>query len=179
MSWEFGTSHCYCSPLDNNRCPRSRSRSLAYLSVQFPGSTSVGRPHLVGPADFRIPQQIGIDPVPRRRPAGPGTPVDGPQPHDPHQPLHPLPAHWYPLPIQPGLHPPRPVEGVSRYCRSISLIRAKSSGEAAPLSRLHDNVPSPPTWAVLVARGDVARSPRQPWVRWVVRIPRRKDGGIR
>ena len=47
----------------------------------------------------------------RRRLAGPGTPVDGPQPHDAHQPLHSLPAYWYTLPVQPGPHPPRPVEG--------------------------------------------------------------------
>ena len=41
-------------------------------------------------------------------------------------------AHPYPLPLRPGLHPPGPVEGgVSRYCRSISPIRDRSSAEAA------------------------------------------------
>ena len=65
---------------------------------------------MVGPGDSGIPQQVGIDPVPRRRLAGPGTPVYGPQPHDSHQPLHPLPAYRHTLPVQPGLHPPRPVE---------------------------------------------------------------------
>ena len=68
-------------------------------------------PYLVGPGDSDIPQQVGIDRVLRRPAAGAGPPVDGPQPHGPHQPLHPLPAHPYPTPIQPGLHPSRPVEG--------------------------------------------------------------------
>ena len=40
----------------------------------------VGRPDLVGPGDPGIPQQVGIDPMLRRRSAGAGTPVDGPQP---------------------------------------------------------------------------------------------------
>ena len=40
--------------------------------------------------------------------AGAGPPVDGPKPHDAHQPLHPLPAFPYPLPFQSGHHPPRP-----------------------------------------------------------------------
>ena len=64
------------------------------------------RPNLVGSGDFGLLQQIGIAPYSRRRVAGPGSPVDGPQPHDPHQPLHPLPVHRYPPPLQPGLHPP-------------------------------------------------------------------------
>ena len=68
-------------------------------------------PHLVGPGDSDIPQQVGIDRVLRRPAAGARPPVDGPQPHGAHQPLHPLPAHPYPLPLQPGLHPSRPVEG--------------------------------------------------------------------
>ena len=73
----------------------------------------VGGPHLVGPGDPGVPHQVGIDPMLRRRLAGPGTPVDGPQPHDSHQPLHPLPAYWYTLPVQPGLH--LASKGVSRY----------------------------------------------------------------
>ena len=71
----------------------------------------VGGPRLVGPGNSDLFQQIGIDPVLRRRPAGAGTPVDGPQPHDAHQSLHPLPAHPPALPGQPDLHAPRPVEG--------------------------------------------------------------------
>ena len=42
--------------------------------------------------------------------AGAGPSVDGPQPHGSHQSLYSLPAHLYPTPPQPGLHPPRPVE---------------------------------------------------------------------
>ena len=42
----------------------------------------------VGLGDLDIPQQIGIYPALRSRPAGAGTPVDGPQPHDAHQSLH-------------------------------------------------------------------------------------------
>ena len=67
-------------------------------------------PHLVGPGDPGVPQQVGIDPMLWRRSAGAGTPVDGPQSHDSHQPLHALRAYRYPMPIQPGLHPPGPVE---------------------------------------------------------------------
>ena len=63
---------------------------------------------MVGLGNPGVPQQVGIDPVPRRRLAGAGTPVDGPQPHDSHQPLHPFSAYRYILPVQPGLHPPRP-----------------------------------------------------------------------
>ena len=53
----------------------------------------VGRPHLVGASDFDLFQQIRKDWLPRRWPAGAGPTVDGPQSHDAHQPLHPLPAH--------------------------------------------------------------------------------------
>ena len=70
----------------------------------------VGGPSLVGSGDFGLPKQIGIAPHSRRRVAGPGSPVDGPQPYDPHQPLHPLPVHQYTPPLQPRLHPSRPVE---------------------------------------------------------------------
>ena len=38
----------------------------------------VGRPHPVGPADFGVLQQIGEDPMIRRRRAGAGPTVDGP-----------------------------------------------------------------------------------------------------
>ena len=81
---------------------------------ESPGHGQIGDvrgPHLVGPGDPGVPQQVGIDPMLRRRLAGAGTPVDGPQPHDSHQPLHPLPAYRYPLPLQPGLHPPRNSDG--------------------------------------------------------------------
>ncbi len=71
----------------------------------------VGGPRLVGPGNSDLFQQVGIDPVLRRRPTSAGTAVDGPQPHDSHQPLHPLPAHPPALPRQPDLHAPRPVEG--------------------------------------------------------------------
>ena len=75
----------------------------------------VGRPHLIGPGDPGVSQpgvsqQVGIDPTLRRRPAGLGLPIDGPKPHDAHQPLHPLPAYLFPPPLQPGLHPPGSVE---------------------------------------------------------------------
>ena len=46
----------------------------------------------------------------RSRPAGAGTPVDGPQPHGAHKPLHPLPAHHHSLSLQPDPHAPRPEE---------------------------------------------------------------------
>ena len=46
----------------------------------------------------------------QRPSAGTGPPEDGPQPHGAHQPLHPLLAHPYPPPLQPGLHPPGPKE---------------------------------------------------------------------
>ena len=49
--------------------------------------------------------------MPLRRPAGARTPVDGSQSHESHQTLHSLPAYPYTLPLQPDLHPPRPVEG--------------------------------------------------------------------
>ena len=65
---------------------------------------------LAGPGNSGLFQQIGIDPVLRRRPAGAGTPVDGPQPHDSHQSLHPLPAYRQALPVQRSLHPPGTVE---------------------------------------------------------------------
>ena len=45
-----------------------------------------------------------------RHPTGAGTPVDGPQPHDAHQPLHPLPAYHHPPSLQSNPHAPRPVE---------------------------------------------------------------------
>ena len=38
-------------------------------------------PTRCGPGDPGVPHQVGIDPMLRRRLAGPGTPVDGPQPH--------------------------------------------------------------------------------------------------
>ena len=77
---------------------------------------------MVGPGLPGVPQQVRIDPVLRRRPTGAGTLVDGPQPHDAHKPLHPLPAHAPALPRQPALHRLDPRKGVSRYCRFRAYI---------------------------------------------------------
>ena len=86
----------------------------------------------LGRVILAIPQQIGIDPVRRRWLAGAGTPVDGPQPRDAHQPLHPLPAHAPALPRQPDLHAPRPVAGCIQVLSvSIACSKAKSSPEAS------------------------------------------------
>ena len=46
-----------------------------------------------------------------RRSAGGRLTVDSPQPHDAHQPLHPLPAYRHALPVQRSFHPPGTVEG--------------------------------------------------------------------
>ena len=80
---------------------------------ESPGHGQVGdvsRPHLVRPGDRQIPQQVGIDPASRRWLAGARLPVDSPQSHQSHEPLHPLPAYRHALPLQRGLHPPGTVE---------------------------------------------------------------------
>ena len=94
----------------------------------------VGRPDLVGPGDPGVPRQLGIDPLLRRRLAGAGTPVDGPQPHGSHQPLHPLPAYDHPLSLQRSPHAPRPVEGSLQVLPVMACIKARSSSEV-PLDR--------------------------------------------
>ena len=50
-------------------------------------------PDLVDPINLHSLQQIGKDPVSRRWFAGVGTPVDGFQTHQPHQPSNPFSAH--------------------------------------------------------------------------------------
>ena len=68
-------------------------------------------PDLVDPINLHSLQQIGKDPVSRRWFAGVGTPVDGFQTHQPHQPSNPFSAHQIALLQQPGLHLPGAVEG--------------------------------------------------------------------
>ena len=60
-------------------------------------------PDLVDPINLHSLQQIGKDPVSRRWFAGVGTPVDGFQTHQPHQPSNPFSAHQIALLQQPGL----------------------------------------------------------------------------
>ena len=81
---------------------------------ESPGHGQVGaggRPYLVGPGDRQIAKQLGIDSPFRHRLAGARLPVDGPQPHQSHEPLHPLSTYRHTLPVQRDLHPPGTVAG--------------------------------------------------------------------
>ena len=71
----------------------------------------VGRPYLVRPGDRQIAKQLGIHSPFRRWLAGARLPVAGPQSHQSHEPLHPLPAYHHTLPVQRSLHPPGTVAG--------------------------------------------------------------------
>ncbi len=74
----------------------------------------VRAPHLVGPLDAHVPQQIRVDPMPAPGHAQPGLGVNGLQAHEPQQPLHPLAVDHLALADQPGRHPPAAVERVGR-----------------------------------------------------------------
>ena len=71
-------------------------------------------PHLVGPPDAHVPQQIRVDPMPATGHAQPGLGVNRLQAHDAHQPLHPLAVDRLALPDQPGGQLPAAEERVRR-----------------------------------------------------------------
>jgi len=76
----------------------------------------VRRPYLIRPRYLHATEQIRVDPVPGRRLAGPGAPVDGSEPHDPHQSPDTLPVDFVTLFPQPRRHPPCPIKnGVDKY----------------------------------------------------------------
>src|SRR3954465_13242782 len=71
---------------------------------------NVAAPDLVSAVDCQTAQQVRVLGVLGRRLAGVGALVDGHQPHQPHQALHPLAVHRVPLRGQPRRHAARPVE---------------------------------------------------------------------
>src|SRR5215217_7917376 len=71
----------------------------------------VRAPDLVDAVDRQAAEQVGILDVLRRGLAGVGTLVDRHQPHQAHQPLHPLAVHRVSLCVQPRRHPPRAIKG--------------------------------------------------------------------
>ena len=67
-------------------------------------------PHLIGPDNFHIPEQIGIDPVSLYSCARVGTRINGLQTHDSHQPLDALAVDLVALLAEPDGHPTTPVK---------------------------------------------------------------------
>ncbi len=67
-----------------------------------PGHGDIGyirRPDLVGPCYLHTVKQVGVYLVPRPRLARPGTPVDGFEPHQTHQPPDTFPVDGMSLPL--------------------------------------------------------------------------------
>ena len=70
----------------------------------------VGGPHLVDPVDLQPPEQVRIDLMPWVWLAGVGTPVDGLQAYQLHQPADPLAVDLVSVISAPGSHPSGAVE---------------------------------------------------------------------
>src|SRR3954453_14000862 len=71
---------------------------------------NIRAPDLIDTVDRQASKQVGILDLLRRSLAGIGALVDRHQPHQAHQPLHPLAVHRVALRVQPCRHPPRAVE---------------------------------------------------------------------
>ena len=78
----------------------------------------VGGPHLVDPVDLQPPEQVRIDLMPWVWLAGVGTPVDGLQAYQLHQPADPLAVDLVSVIAEPGSHP----SGAVERCLQVLLV---------------------------------------------------------
>ena len=78
----------------------------------------VGGPHLVDPVDLQPPEQVRIDLMPWVWLAGVGTPVDGLQAYQLHQPADPLAVDLVSVISEPGSHP----SGTVERCLQVLLV---------------------------------------------------------